>query len=52
MALETLDEYRMRKLREAMHRDAPRMRREFWAGKAEGYVPEERRAGPLRFTLG
>jgi hypothetical protein len=46
MHLETIAERRDRLNREAIRRNAPAMRAEFWAGKAEGYQPE-RRAGPI-----
>lgn len=43
---ETLSERRERQAREAIRRNAAAMRAEYWAGKAEGYVPC-RRAGPI-----
>lgn len=40
--METLQEYRQRKLEEAMRRNAPAMRREFWALKEEQATGERR----------
>lgn len=42
--METLQEYRIRKMQETMRRNAPAMRREFWARK-EADAAERRNNG-------